>query len=127
MVYFTDITYFTADTLFWTLLENSIGIIGACLPTLRPLFVSMKSPPTSWATPPYVRSRRTDPLSTTGSTRHHKGEARSSDESMSALRDKAFKPASHPHSSETRVEAVHLQDIPANGIRVQNDFYSEVA
>ncbi|KAL1988300.1 hypothetical protein VTN96DRAFT_275 [Rasamsonia emersonii] len=130
LVYFTDITYFTADTLFWTLLENSIGIIGACLPALRPLFVSMPSKPSSWATPSYNRTPRAkNPLSSTASSRPPQIERRSSDDdgSLSALRDRAFRPAGHAIVSEARAEVVSLQDIPANGIRVKNDFHSEVA
>lgn len=47
LVYFSDITYYTAGTLFWHLAENVIGLLGCCLPTYRPLFKSLLQKPKS--------------------------------------------------------------------------------
>lgn len=33
-----DYKYFTAPTIYWTMIESSLSIISACLPILRPLF-----------------------------------------------------------------------------------------
>ncbi|KAI5859277.1 hypothetical protein GGS23DRAFT_586416 [Durotheca rogersii] len=38
LVYFSDITWYTAGTLFWHLAENEVGLLGCCLPTYAPLF-----------------------------------------------------------------------------------------
>ncbi|KAL8805834.1 MAG: hypothetical protein Q9182_001746 [Xanthomendoza sp. 2 TL-2023] len=37
-VYYKDTLYYTAGPLFWIFAENAIAIIGACLPTLAPLW-----------------------------------------------------------------------------------------
>lgn len=36
--YFTDITWYTAGTLFWHLAEIVVALLACCLPTYRPLF-----------------------------------------------------------------------------------------
>ncbi|KAI2615210.1 hypothetical protein GGR54DRAFT_632309 [Hypoxylon sp. NC1633] len=41
LVYFTDITWYTAGTLFWHLVENVVGLLGCCLPTYAPIFKSL--------------------------------------------------------------------------------------
>lgn len=33
-----DISYFTTPTVYWPMVESSLGIVGACLPLFRPLF-----------------------------------------------------------------------------------------
>ncbi|OTA81659.1 hypothetical protein M434DRAFT_401328 [Hypoxylon sp. CO27-5] len=38
LTYFSDITWYTAGTLFWHLAENVVGLLGCCLPTYAPLF-----------------------------------------------------------------------------------------
>ncbi|KAL6721772.1 hypothetical protein ACLMJK_000877 [Lecanora helva] len=38
-----DITYILTPTVYWPLIESSLGIVGACLPLLRPLFTGAKS------------------------------------------------------------------------------------
>jgi len=35
---FTDITYLTSPIFIWTLIEASLSVVCACLPTLRPIF-----------------------------------------------------------------------------------------
>ncbi|KAI2473543.1 hypothetical protein F4781DRAFT_137368 [Annulohypoxylon bovei var. microspora] len=40
LIYFSDITWYTAGTLFWHLVENVVGLLGCCLPTYAPLFRS---------------------------------------------------------------------------------------
>lgn len=37
-VSFTDLTYTVTDGLIWSLLEPTLGLVSACLPTMRPLF-----------------------------------------------------------------------------------------
>ncbi|KAI0122730.1 hypothetical protein F4814DRAFT_458320 [Daldinia grandis] len=37
LVYFSDITWYTAGTLFWHLVENVAGLLGCCLPTYAPV------------------------------------------------------------------------------------------
>ena len=34
----TDISYLLTPTVYWPMIESSLGIVGACLPLLRPLF-----------------------------------------------------------------------------------------
>lgn len=38
-----DITYIMTPTLYWPLIESSLGIVGACLPLMRPLFTGAAS------------------------------------------------------------------------------------
>lgn len=38
-----DITYSQTPFVYWPMVESSLGIIGACLPLLRPLFAGAKS------------------------------------------------------------------------------------
>ncbi|KAL6722083.1 hypothetical protein ACLMJK_001188 [Lecanora helva] len=33
-----DIAYITTPTIYWPMIESAVGIVGACLPLLRPLF-----------------------------------------------------------------------------------------
>ncbi len=35
-----DITYLETPFVYWPMVESSLGIIGACLPQMRPLFAS---------------------------------------------------------------------------------------
>ncbi|KAE9379595.1 hypothetical protein N431DRAFT_500120 [Stipitochalara longipes BDJ] len=37
----TDVTYSLVDTYVWSSVETSVGVICACLPTLRPLFMKL--------------------------------------------------------------------------------------
>ncbi|KAI1764515.1 hypothetical protein GGR53DRAFT_530338 [Hypoxylon sp. FL1150] len=37
-VYLSDITWYSAGTLFWHLVENVVGLLGCCVPTYAPLF-----------------------------------------------------------------------------------------
>lgn len=41
-VHHNDVTYYTSGVFIWTVVEMVLGIISACLPTLRPLFVSRR-------------------------------------------------------------------------------------
>ncbi|CAD6573399.1 MAG: hypothetical protein ASARMPREDX12_006011 [Alectoria sarmentosa] len=36
---FLDISYISTPIVYWAMVESSLGIVGACLPMLRPLFV----------------------------------------------------------------------------------------
>ena len=38
-----DVTYILTPTLYWPMIESSLGIVGACLPLLRPLFTGATS------------------------------------------------------------------------------------
>lgn len=38
LVYLSDITWYSAGTLFWHLVENVVGLLGCCVPTYAPLF-----------------------------------------------------------------------------------------
>ena len=38
-----DITYLMTPTLYWPMIESSLGIVGACLPLMRPLFTGAAS------------------------------------------------------------------------------------
>ncbi|CAD6569874.1 MAG: hypothetical protein ASARMPRED_003298 [Alectoria sarmentosa] len=40
---FMDISYMNTPMVYWPMVESSIGIVGACLPLLRPLFVGASS------------------------------------------------------------------------------------
>ncbi|CAD6584913.1 MAG: hypothetical protein ASARMPREDX12_001790 [Alectoria sarmentosa] len=40
---FVDISYMNTPMVYWPMVESSIGIVGACLPLLRPLFVGASS------------------------------------------------------------------------------------
>ncbi|KAL9071978.1 MAG: hypothetical protein Q9161_003910 [Pseudevernia consocians] len=40
---FLDISYLNTPLVYWPMVESSIGIVGACLPLLRPLFVGASS------------------------------------------------------------------------------------
>ncbi|KAL4865667.1 hypothetical protein BDV12DRAFT_188046 [Aspergillus spectabilis] len=40
--HYNDATYYTSPVFFWTNIEISLGVILACLPTLRPLWLAMK-------------------------------------------------------------------------------------
>lgn len=35
-----DITYLLTPTVYWPMVESSLGIVGACLPLLRPIFTN---------------------------------------------------------------------------------------
>ena len=35
-----DLSYITTPTIYWPMIEAALGVIGACLPLLRPLFSS---------------------------------------------------------------------------------------
>lgn len=37
-----DVTYYTAPVFFWTVIEISLSVVSACLPTLRPLWIHFK-------------------------------------------------------------------------------------
>ena len=38
-----DVTYILTPTVYWPMVESSLGIVGACLPLLRPLFTGARS------------------------------------------------------------------------------------
>ena len=38
-----DVTWILTPTLYWPMIESSLGIVGACLPLLRPLFTGATS------------------------------------------------------------------------------------
>lgn len=40
---FADISYMNTPLVYWPMVESSLGIVGACLPMLRPLFVRASS------------------------------------------------------------------------------------
>lgn len=40
---FVDLSYMNTPMVYWPMVESSIGIVGACLPLLRPLFVGASS------------------------------------------------------------------------------------
>ena len=39
-----DYSYILTPTIYWPMVESSLGIVGACLPLLRPLFPAASSP-----------------------------------------------------------------------------------
>lgn len=39
----TDVTYILTPSIYWPMVESSLGIVGACLPLLRPLFPATSS------------------------------------------------------------------------------------
>ena len=39
----TDVSYILTPTVYWPMVESSLGIVGACLPLLRPLFTGAAS------------------------------------------------------------------------------------
>lgn len=114
LVFFTDVTFYTANTLFWTLIENSVAIIGACIPALRPLFTNLQQPKPSWPNP-YEVSSRGEPF-----TSRQKINDRSSIDSGSASR-RIETQQSHPH--EDYIEMAPQKAVPENGIMVQTEFY----
>lgn len=104
---------YTANTIFWTLIENSVAIIGACIPALRPLFTSIQQPKPSWPNPYEVSSR--DPF-----TSRQKINDQSSVDSGSASRRNETQQS---HSHETNIEMAPRKAVPENGIMVQTEFY----
>ncbi|KAI1452356.1 hypothetical protein F4805DRAFT_472455 [Annulohypoxylon moriforme] len=61
--FFSDITWYTAGTLFWQLAENVVGLLGCCLPTYAPLFRSClgkrkTNRKSSFPRPPHLRAVR---------------------------------------------------------------------
>ena len=52
-VNFNDETYTIVSASLWTIVEQSVGIICACLPTLRPLFSKFKKSSRAHALPDY--------------------------------------------------------------------------
>ncbi len=38
-----DVTYILTPTVYWPMVESSLGVVGACLPLLRPLFTGATS------------------------------------------------------------------------------------
>lgn len=40
-----DVTYILTPTLYWPMVESSLGVVGACLPSMRPIFkdISLES------------------------------------------------------------------------------------
>jgi len=40
-----DITFIDTPLIYWPMVESSLGIVGACLPLLRPLFVGKSKAP----------------------------------------------------------------------------------
>ncbi|MCJ1263249.1 hypothetical protein MMC22_003119 [Lobaria immixta] len=115
--YFTDITFYTAGTLFWTLIESSIGIVGACIPALWPLIARSQSKSSKSHTS--VSSRRTPPA-----TSRFKINDLSSNDSKTALSRERAQPS---HSNEVYVEPISLHEMPRRGILVQREFSGGIA
>ena len=57
-----DITYYQAPLGYWSLIEGSLSVVSACLPTLRPLFNPSRRKQTS-----YIHTSSSDAQTTTAS------------------------------------------------------------
>ncbi|CAO1601782.1 hypothetical protein XANCAGTX0491_005418 [Xanthoria calcicola] len=115
--YFKDTPYITAGPLFWLFAENAIAIIGACLPTLAPLWSRERL--TQYRTGSYVR--RVWP----------KSNSKSYDELERPYRVTIKgEHASNRHlvglgpATSVTADDVALEDRPRNGINVQTTLFS---
>ncbi|KAL9617931.1 MAG: hypothetical protein Q9160_007297 [Pyrenula sp. 1 TL-2023] len=123
LVYFSDITYYTAGTLFWHLAENVIGLLGCCLPTYRPLFKTLLQKPKSSSGPSSDFSSTQD-----SRKRNYPGSPygeRLDDEyplaSVAASKSMPFN-----SSAEGRV-GEHELDLPQGRIMVERGFHTETS
>lgn len=70
-----DVTFNEAGTLYWTYIESAVAIIGACLPTLKPLFRgSLGGNTTAKASNGQWKSTTSKNLTDTGSFSQLRGE-----------------------------------------------------
>lgn len=142
MLYFTDLTcmylleklktielflkncqVYTSSTFFWILIEVSMGVIGACLPTLRPLFIHPQEPK-SLGLSHMLPSQISKKFRKTGFEQY---KIQSSVNSNSTLKKIVGGDQKRGFASKTQVESVppgSLQDssLPGFGIWVQHDF-----
>ncbi|KAH8426642.1 uncharacterized protein LDX57_004375 [Aspergillus melleus] len=51
--HYLDATYYTSPVFFWTNIEMSLGVILACLPTLRPIWLLIRGTPISYGSKSY--------------------------------------------------------------------------
>ena len=105
----TDIAWTLGKSCTWCIVESSTGIISACMPTLRPLFLILSSKFSSQSGT--QRTRTTDVDRSKGYE----------------LDNSALRPANEPRN-ETKVhlDVSHSDDgsedeVPLNAIRVQQD------
>ncbi|KAI3132515.1 hypothetical protein CBS147325_8741 [Penicillium roqueforti] len=102
----TDIAWTLGRSCTWCVVESSTGIISACMPTLRPLFMIFSS---KFSSRSGTRSRTTDLDQSKGYE----------------LDNSALRPANEPRNkTRTQLEVSHADDgsedeVPLNSIRVQ--------
>ncbi|KAI1503409.1 hypothetical protein F5X99DRAFT_375153 [Biscogniauxia marginata] len=116
LVYFSDITWYTAGTLFWHLAENEVGLLGCCLPTYAPLFKSL------------LQKRKTSGVSP-GSAgwklnkRTHHSSYHQHPQDETALTGRALSDQASVGTFEGHV----LELIPNNRIRINKEFHVEAS
>ncbi|KAJ5799070.1 uncharacterized protein N7518_001138 [Penicillium psychrosexuale] len=102
----TDIAWTLGRSCTWCVVESSTGVISACMPTLRPLFMIVSS---KFSSRSGTRSRTTDIDQSKGYE----------------LDNSALRPANEPRNkTRTQLEVSHADDgsedeVPLNSIRVQ--------
>ncbi|CAG8885681.1 unnamed protein product [Penicillium egyptiacum] len=103
----TDIAWTLGSPCTWCIVESSAGIISACMPTLRPLFMMISSKFSSQSGT--QRTRTTD-------VNHSKGYE---------LQNSALRPSDEPRNKNgVQLDASHdgsEDEVPLNSIRVQQD------
>ncbi|KAG9236802.1 hypothetical protein BJ875DRAFT_503134 [Amylocarpus encephaloides] len=121
-----DLTYYLTPIIYWPMIEAALGVVAACLPTLRPLFKG-------WSIESFMEGvRSTFTLrSTTGSAWERTGGSRddveSASQSSSVGFNKIYKPNNDSTKLETNIEIVPLEEVKIHrhetgGIMVQKNF-----
>ncbi|EHL03031.1 hypothetical protein M7I_1005 [Glarea lozoyensis 74030] len=107
-----DLSYYLTPIVYWPMISASVGIIAACLPTLRPLFKG-------WSVELFIANMKsTFTLRSTTASSHWDGTGRSKgsrsgdEESLgSSTGGHLYKPGRNENKFETNVEIVPLESV----------------
>lgn len=106
-VHFNDETYYTSPVFIWSVIELALGVISACLPTLRPIFLRYKTKPNSQESG--VSAYKSFGSFRYGRHPYGRSASRSDDYEIPVL--KALEPAVHTHIKGPDAENPELPEV----------------
>ncbi|MCJ1399052.1 hypothetical protein MMC11_002254 [Xylographa trunciseda] len=118
-----DYTYYLGPPIYWTALESSLVIIGACLPTLRPLIFdtsprAITRGPRGKLSLAFIRGSRPPRETMSSRTRQHEFD----DSSFVRLNADAPGSMSDTKTTAYAIPMGNLPKVPPNGIMVQKSW-----
>ncbi|KAL1860248.1 hypothetical protein Daus18300_009302 [Diaporthe australafricana] len=113
-----DYTYSRAPAVYWTVIEANVGVISACLPTLRPLLAPLKFADIGSSLRKALYWRTSAPKSSQASSTPW-----SSDDTQNLVYDQKV-PGTYAKATTADPWALPMQTLhPQHGITVQREFY----